>query len=361
MKIASVETIRLSIPFDDLRPVLGVAPAAWDTLDFVLVRIETDTGIVGWGEAFSYFCAGSVKAMLDETVLPMLIGQDAGDPAAISEMLQRNLVLFGRYGVTIFALSGIDIALWDIAGKAQGKSVSDLIGGAKRSKLAAYASLVRYGKGAAARHVTEMAQAEGYDFIKLHEISRDVIAACLPALGEARLMIDVNCEWDARKASEMAVWLAKKGVFWLEEPTFPPEDFAALSDLAKVSPIASGENLCTSWQFKNLIASGNVRYLQPSVTKVGGISEMLKIMGLAAGHDVSLMPHSPYFGPGYLASLHIGAVVPDVPVFEYLYVWPKAQLYDDLPVPQQGFVTVPTAPGLGMDPNPDVIRDYLIP
>lgn len=361
MKIAKIETIRLDIPFDDGGTGLGMTPSAWNQLDMVLVRIETDTGLVGWGEAFSYFCASAVKAMLDDTVIPMLIGREADDPQAISMLLQQKLVLFGRYGITIFALSGIDIALWDLKAKAAGKPLAELIGGRKRKSVPAYASLVRYGDPGVAAKFTAQALAEGYDYIKLHEVTREAIGACDAARGKAELMVDVNCNWPEPEAQNMAAWLAGINTFWLEEPTFPPEDFAQMVRLADKIAISAGENLCTAWQFEALIASGGVRYPQPSVTKVGGISEMLKISKAAEAADhVRLMPHSPYFGPGYLATLQIGSALRDEPLFEYLYIWPEAWLYPQTPQPVQGRVAIPQGPGLGFEPDPEVIARYRV-
>lgn len=361
MKIAAVDIIRLDIPFEDGGTGLGMTPSAWNQLDMVLVRITTDTGHVGWGEAFSYYCARAVVAMLEDTVAPLLIGQPADDPQAISAMLQRRLCLFGRYGITIFALSGVDIALWDLKARAAGVPLAALLGGPRRDGLAAYASLVRYGEGAVAAAFTAQARAEGFDYIKLHEATRSAIAPCFDALQGARLMVDVNCNWPEAEAAEMARWLHERGTFWLEEPTFPPEDYAQMGRIAGRLALSGGENLCTAWQFADAIGSGHLAYPQPSVTKVGGISEMLKIMDLARRHpQVRLMPHSPYFGPGYLATLQICAALETEPLFEYLYVQPEAWLYRDMPLPRQGRVAVPQGPGLGLDPDPAVIARFRV-
>jgi len=290
----------------------------------------------------------------------MLLGVDVSDPGATSEALQRKLVLFGRYGITIFALSGIDIALWDLKAKAAGVPVAALLGAIRRRDLPAYASLVRYGDAALAATFTAQARDEGYDHIKLHEISREAIAACDAEKGRAALMMDANCAWEAAEARNMAAWLSKRGIHWLEEPTFPPEDFAALAALPETPPLSCGENLCTRWQFAALMASGAVRYPQPSVTKVGGFSEVLKIMAMAEERGVRLMPHSPYFGPGYLATLQIGAALREEPLFEYLYVWPEAWIYPDMPHPENGRTTIPNGPGLGMDPDLDVLERFRV-
>ncbi|QEL27298.1 mandelate racemase/muconate lactonizing enzyme family protein (plasmid) [Bosea sp. F3-2] len=361
MRIAAAESIRLAIPFSDGGRGEGMTPSTWNQLDTVLVRLESDTGLVGWGEAFAYFCAGAVKAMLDETVLPLLIGCEASDPASISDMLQRKLNLFGRYGITIFALSGVDIALWDMKGKREGVPISTLLGGRRRDAIPAYASLVRYGHAETAARFTRKALKDGYRHIKLHEVARSEIAACHAELGGASLMVDVNCTWRTEEAASMAGWLGDLGALWLEEPTFPPEDFEQLRQLRSPIPLSCGENLCTAWQFEALLAAGVVRYPQPSVTKVGGLSEVARIIELADKRDdVVIMPHSPYFGPGYLATLHICAALRKEPLFEYLYVWPESQIYDGLPEPKDGLIQPPRGPGLGLEPNIDIVRRYRI-
>lgn len=327
----------------------------------LLVRIETEEGLIGWGDCFGYFCAESVEAFLRRSVIPLLIGAEISDPAAISFMLQKRLTLFGRYGISIFALSGIDIALWDLKGKAAGKSLSAMIAPEAAQEVQAYASLVRYGDAETAARFTARARDDGFRHIKLHEIAHPEIAACDAVRGNAALMVDVNCAWDADEALAMAEWLNVRDTLWLEEPTFPPEDMGALRILHEAVPglaLSSGENLCTAWQFEPLITSGAVAYPQPSVTKVGGISEFLKIAAMARKAGLTLMPHSPYFGPGYLASLHLCAACGPASLFEYLYVWPEAALFDPMPLPVNGRIAVPGGPGLGSDPDPDVVARY---
>ena len=269
MKIAAVETLLLSIPFNDGGKGEGLTPGTWNTLETVLVRIITEDGTEGWGEAFGYFCGAAVKAMLDRSVVPLLIGVEAGDPEAISDLLQRRLALFGRYGITIFALSGVDLALCDLKAQAAGVPLHRLLGTQMRDQVTAYASLVRYGDAAVAAEFTRRARREGYDYIKLHENTRAEIDACYAVREDARMMVDVNCSWSVDEAHEMAAHLADLGTFWLEEPTFPPEDMSPLSGIARAGagvPLSGGENLCTAYQFREMIACGAVRYPQPSVT-----------------------------------------------------------------------------------------------
>ena len=360
MKITAVEPIWLSIPFTDGGRGEGLTPTAWRSLDIVLVRIDTDAGITGWGEAFGYFVAPATAQIITRMIAPVLIGQSVDSPADINLMLQRRLALFGRYGITMFAISGVDIALWDIAAKASGVPLADLLGGTRRATIPAYASLVRYGDAGTAARFSARAADEGYGAIKLHEITLDEIAACRRAVGTLGMAVDVNCAWDPDEARRNIAALADLNALWLEEPLFPPEDIGALATLGQAVPLAAGENLCTAHQFAPLIRSGAVTFAQPSVTKVGGITEFIRIADMASAAGMTLMPHSPYFGPGYHATLHLCAALGACDLFEYLYVWPDALPDPRTPLPRQGMIALPDGPGLGFRPDPDIVARYRV-
>ena len=144
MKIARIDTHSVKVPYTFGGSHKGEGLRTWTTNNILLVRVETDSGIVGWGEAFCYACTDAVRAAVHNMIAPLAIGQDARDIARLCYDLQQKLHLFGRYGITIFALSGLDIALWDIAGKAAGLPLHRLLGGAGRDRLPAYASLLKY-------------------------------------------------------------------------------------------------------------------------------------------------------------------------------------------------------------------------
>ena len=359
-RITSVEPIMLKIPFDDGSSGVGLMPTKWTSLEYVLVKVTTDDGLVGWGDAFAYFCAASVAAALRDMVAPVVIGQEADDPAAVNLMLQRRLHLHGRYGITIFAISGLDIALWDLAGKRSGKSVSHLIGGRKRDRVPAYASLMRYGDPALVEKFAAKAAGEGYADIKLHEIARETIGAGRKGAGpEIRLTTDINCNWSIAETEAIMPFLKEIDLFWLEEPIFPPEDWAALKALGRFGiPISAGENACTAVEFSRLVEA--VTYPQPSVTKVGGISEALKVCDIAASAGKTVMPHSPYFGPGYWATLQLAAARAEIGLFEYLYISQEAVIDESMPRPEKGWLTVPDLPGIGCIPDPKVIERYQV-
>jgi L-alanine-DL-glutamate epimerase-like enolase superfamily enzyme len=278
--------------------------------------------------------------------------------------LKRALHLFGRSGPVQYALGGLDIALWDLAGKRTGRSVCALLGGPIRDRLQAYTSLMRLSDRATIHHACERAVQKGFKRVKLHEVTVDAVAAAREALGpEVQLMLDVNCAWDLNTAIAMGRALEPYRLTWLEEPIWPPEDVGALKQLRTVVdiPIAVGENIGNAVSFDPLLASDAVLYLQPSVTKVGGISEFREVAHLAKAHKRLLAPHSPYFGPGLLATLQMGAVFPEIGGVEIFGVELEAPLFgaDGLP-DAAGDVLIPTGPGLGADPDIAVVERYRV-
>ena len=175
------------------------------------------------------------------------------------------------------------------------------------------------------------------------------------------IMVDTNCPWTPEQARQMTLKLRPYDLHWLEEPIFPPEDFPAIARLRAGTGVAmaAGENNCTAVQFRDMFAANAVDYAQPSVTKVGGVTEFLKVATLADAAGVTLMPHSPYFGPGFLATLQLTAArgQPGALVERY-HMDLEASLYGELIDPVNGAFAVPQGPGLGRDPDPDVIKTY---
>ena len=371
MKIARIETIPLAIPHEHGGPPPAWGGQAWQGLSILLVRVETEDGAAGWGEAFSYNCMPAVQAVVDATVAPILIGRDATDIVALNRALQQALHLFGRYGITMFGISAVDIALWDLAGKRAGLPLGQLLGGpAAPPAVPGYASLLKYQDRELVAAAVRSALDQGYPAIKLHETGEPEIAAARETMGDGvPLCTDTNCPWTPAEARAMAARLKAYDLYWLEEPIFPPEDYAALARLQRESGVdlACGENACTAFEFRRMLDAGAVRYLQPSVTKVGGVTEFLKVLALAEHHDVTVMPHSPYFGPGWLATLQLLAAMPLTgrpggAWVERFYTRLEATLYPGFVSPEgDGLFRIPSGPGLGAEPDADVIRDYRVP
>ena len=362
MRISKVDAIPLRIPFTHGGPSITWAGNDWKALDIVLVRIETDTGLVGWGEAFSYNCRRAVTAMLEDTVAPLILGRNVQERAVLVHDLQVKLHLWGRYGISMFAISGIDMALWDLAGKIAGQSLGQLLGGGKTT-LPAYASLLKYQDPEVVAQRTEHALGQGYRLIKLHESTVEPVRAARETAGEdIAIMLDVNCAWSPTEVGEIVQQLVECRLHWLEEPVWPPENFRALSELREAYgvPVASGENVCTAWQFQSMFDFDAVDYAQPSVTKVGGVSEFLKVVAIAETCNVAIAPHSPYFGPGFLATAQLISAMPGEVPFERFYMDLEGSLYGSAIDPVAGYLDVPQGPGLGLEPDPDVIRDFQV-
>src|SRR5690242_10145656 len=205
MRITSVETLVLTMPLviDAATPMLH--GRARTSIDMLLVRVDTDAGVTGWGEAFGHRIFPATRAAIDTLLAPMCVGRDPRGIAALGDDLQRVLHGVGRNGPTIYALSGIDIALWDIAGKIAGVPLYRLLGGGTRTDLPAYASLLRYGDAKAVAFYTEQALARGYRDIKLHEITLPEVRAARDVAGaDARIMLDTNCPWTVVEAIDTA-------------------------------------------------------------------------------------------------------------------------------------------------------------
>ncbi|MGH6816499.1 MAG: mandelate racemase/muconate lactonizing enzyme family protein [Hyphomicrobiaceae bacterium] len=360
--ISRIDAIPLRIPFADGSAAVGLMPQKWTHLDICLVRVETTDGIVGWGEAFAYACLSATTAAVRDMVAPLVVGRAVDDIPVLNRELQQKLHIQGRSGITVFAISGIDIALWDIAAKARGISLSEHLGGRRRETVPAYASLVRYGDPNLVRRFAEQAVADGYRDVKLHEITLPAIEAGRAAAGpQVRLTTDINCNWSLAEAERMLPEMKRLDLYWVEEPVFPPDDATVLAGLIERFgvAVASGENACTAAEFARTMPA--VTYPQPSVTKVGGVSEFLKVCDLAQRAGKTPMPHSPYFGPGYWATLQLAAARPECGLFEYLLVEPEAWLSPGIPRPKDGQVAIPNAPGLGFQPDESVIRTYRQP
>ena len=360
MKITRVETRVLNLPMlvdRDATPMLG--GRARTSIDMLLVRVDTDAGITGWGEAFGHRIFPATRAAIDTLLGPMIVGREASQIGAITDDLQRALHGVGRGGPTIYALSGLDIALWDIAGKAAGLPLYKLLGGSRTEDLPAYASLLRYGNAKAVARYTEQALQRGYRHVKIHEITLPEIKAARDVAGPGiPLMVDTNCPWTVPEAIAMAKAMAPLDVHWLEEPVWPPENLAGLAEVRARGGLstAAGENYGTAWDFRRAFEAGALTYAQPSVTKIGGVTEMRRVMTLAESFGVTVVPHSAYFGPGLLASIHCIAAMPGGSLVERFYCDFADNPLGEAIHPRNGRIAVPQGPGLGLDPDPRVLE-----
>jgi L-alanine-DL-glutamate epimerase-like enolase superfamily enzyme len=366
MKIARIETIPLRIPFTTGGASAGGVwgPGDLQMVDSLVVKITTDEGLIGWGETFGFTAVPAVKLVIDNILAPGLIGFDVTLREEAMLTMQKKFHVFGRSGAFIYGLSAIDIALWDIAGKRANEPVHALLGGAEAMKLACYASLIRYADPELVRHNVRRAVASGYRHLKLHEITVEAVRAAREAAGpEIEITLDVNCPWTVREALDMTPKLRPFNLRWIEEPVWPPENYAGLARVRSQGgiPVAAGENASTLTDFQHLLEADAVDFIQPSPAKMGGITELKKVYALAHAHNVAVMVHTFYDGPGLLASVHTSAALGGPKsLIEWRYFDLEAQLYGEAIIPRDGCIAVPRDAGLGIEPNEDVIRDYRV-
>ena len=190
--------------------------------------------------------------------------------------------------------------------------------------------------------------------------SNSLPAEAAPGAAAAKIMLDVNCAWSVAQACEMADALKPMGLLWLEEPVWPPEDCEGLAVARQHGiPIAAGENVAGLHGFRSLIKAGAIDIAQPSVTKIGGVGEVMNVIGDCRSHGIGFAPHSPYFGPGLLATMHICAATMSDPLVEVLWIDMEANPFDPWVRVRDGHVSLPPGPGLGCEPDPTVMARYL--
>jgi D-galactarolactone cycloisomerase len=236
-----------------------------------------------------------------------------------------------------------------------------LLGGASRTYVRAYASLLRYGKAETVARICADRVRQGFRHIKLHEHDiAAVIAARDGAGADTALMNDVNCPWPVVEAIDMERAYRKANLYWLEEPVWPPEDHSGLARMRSRAQtlIAAGENAAGLHDFKDLFEKGAIDIAQPSVTKIGGITVMRKIAALAEAHAIKFIPHCAYFGPGNLASIHIVAAHGPDTLLENIYANLQASPFGDAMLARDGMVAVPQSAGLGVEPDMAVVAKY---
>lgn len=328
-------------------------------LDSALVRLETEDGLVAWGESY---CVEprALQAVFETLVAPLAVGKSASDPNLLPT-LQRALHNLGRSGPVVHALAGLDIALWDWRAKQAKVPLYELLGGKQRERIPAYASLLQYYDNAELlQRVTTQALDEGYREIKLHERTATALAAARQAAGRhIPIMVDTNCAWLPEQAAEAIASMLEHDPFWIEEPLWPPEDSQALARLQRSCgvPLAVGENASSTYALIELIEQETLRYVQPSVIKLG-LTAALQISQRCAGTQVICAPQVAFFGPGYLATIHLLAAQAQEVSLERLYVQLEHTPYGNSVPIENGWVRVPDGPGLGADPETELAQGH---
>jgi D-galactarolactone cycloisomerase len=337
-----------------------------------LVAVSTDEGVTGWGSVFT--SDALVQAALD-LLKPLYLGENPLEPERVSEKLHANTFWMGRGGAVTHAISGIDIALWDILGKATGQPVGRLLGGRYRDRVLPYASLLM-GEPGPLRDRLLAVREQGFRAFKIgwgpfgrESDAKDeqIVRAAREAVGrDALLMVDAgasNAFWPQsfKWAVRTARMLAELGVYWFEEP-LPPDHLADYVHLRRNSPlpIAGGEVLTRRQSFVPWLREGAFDIVQPDVTKVGGISEERRIAWMAEENGIRFIPHGWNTALGLAADLHLASACRHTDLVEYLTGSP---FIDDLverkwKLDEGGMLSVPEGPGLGISLNPDAVERY---
>jgi len=335
-----------------------------------LVEVVTDTGLTALGSV--YTSAALVQAALD-LLRPLYEGASAIDPAATTEMLHQNTFWQGRGGSVTHAISGIDMALWDLLGQVTGQPIHRLLGGKLRSRVKPYASMLMEDPGKM-RDKLQAAHGRGFRAFKIGwgpfgrqnaKVDEAIVRESREAVGdECELMVDAggsDALWPHgyKWAVTTAEMLAAYEVTWFEEP-LRPDDLEGYVELTRQSrlPIAAGEVLTRRQSFLPWIERRAVDYLQPDVTKVGGLSEQHRIGQYADDHNILVVPHGWNTGVGLAADLHLTAAAGNGRWVEYLTPEPYLdEVFLTRPVlDSEGYIQVPEGPGYGFSWNPDGIE-----
>ena len=346
------------------------------SLDAVVVRVQTDTGLVGWGEAHTPVGAEASQAIVDHLLKDLLYGRDPLDINPIWELMYSTMRLRGHNsGFMLEAMSGVDIALFDIAGQALGVPAAKLMGGVLRDRIPVYASSlprVHVSAGEAGwQGLADYARAladEGYRCFKVKlgidiEQDRHALQVMRAAVGpDVAIAIDVNGAYDLALAKQAGRMMEQEGALWLEEPLFP-ENLRGYAELAAALDIivAGGECLDNRWIFNDFLAAGALDLVQPDVSRAGGLSESKRISDLADLYSVPFAPHVSIGTAIYMAaSLQWAAAGPNLMMCE----WPLEQsalgngiLAEPFQF-ERGFVKLPDRPGLGIVVDEAALRRW---
>jgi len=358
------------------------------SFDMALVRVETIDGLVGWGEAKAAVgSAGSCRALVacvNDELGPALVGRDArrvneaadrmynGPRADYAATRGRVFPVLGRRGLTVSAISGVDMALWDLLGRSLDAPVVELWGGACRSHMALYAS---GGWGDVHGIGAELSgyAAAGFGAVKMRvgvidgtvDASVARVAAARQALGDGvGLMVDAHGTFSVPEAKRFAAGIEPYGVRWFEEPVSADDRRGAAAVRASTSvAIAAGESEFTRFDFRDLIERDAVDVLQPDLAICGGPSEGRRIAALAEAYQLELAPHCWGSALSFRAGASLAFASPAATVIEYsLGANPLLHDFGDEDVIiEAGRIDAPTAPGLGVTPRPAFIAEFTVP
>src|SRR3954468_7456065 len=370
MKITRVEAIHLRLP--------NVNERCDGSQETLLVKVHTDEGIVGVGEvdSSSLVAKAIIEAPLSHKICRGLaecvLGQDPFEIDRLIHRMYEGSIFFGRQGAAIQAMSGIEIGLWDLAGKATGRPAYPLLGGGVRQGFRPYASILFGDTPAETERIGRALAAQGYRAVKFgwgpmgQSEAGDLaqVRAARQGLGpEVELMVDAGLCWDTATAIRRAGQFEPFNLTWLEEPLHPDnlDGYARLSGLSPVR-IAAGEEVCDVKEFQRLMDVGGIDVAQVDVTRVGGLARSKRIGWDSAERHRLCVNHSYKTGVNIAASLHFVAALPNTHYFEYCVE--QGALRQKLTRQRfpviDGDISVPEEPGLGIELDEEVVARYRV-
>ncbi|SOZ39144.1 mandelate racemase/muconate lactonizing enzyme family protein [Cupriavidus neocaledonicus] len=370
MKITRITAIPLSYRLPEGKTVtMGVGSTL--KRDAIIIRVETSEGIVGYGESHPGRSPGAITSLIHNTLSPLLVGMDATDVVGIWQRVHR--MQFSSHGLgagAALAHSGIDMALWDIRGKAAKMPLYKLLGGSRR-RIPAYAGGIALGYQPAAS-LAEEAQSyieQGYQAVKLRigdSVKADIerVRHVRRVLGaDVDILTDANTAYTIADVRRVMPVLAEIQAGWLEEP-FACNDFASYREAARISPVvplAAGENHFMRFEFAQLLEAGAVQVWQPDLSKTGGITEGMRIAAMASAFRIPIHAHSSATGLNHAATLHFLAATENAGYFEACVSQfnPFRDMFGKtFEIGRDGCVVPPEAPGLGVEVDEDIFKQY---
>jgi D-galactarolactone cycloisomerase len=384
MRIRSIRTYALRA---ELAEPFGWSVHTTATRQAVLVEVECDNGLIGWGESGSGTLPRVGAAFVDEVLAPLVIGEDPFDLAGIWQKVRGTFDRVGwHFGLSMQAFSGLEMALWDLMGRATGRPVWQLLGGRVRERVEAYATGLYYYPGQSDPSAAREAEARGYVNQGFRAMKMKVggltpaddageVERIRGAVGDdIRLMVDANGAYDSRTAIEIGRTLERMRIAWYEEPVQRTDVDGYLEVKRSLDlPITGGEHLATLDGFLPLISRRAVDIVQPDIANCGGLAEARRIAALASAFHVRVYPHVWGTPLAIAAALHFVATLPSTPATvtptalaqEPLFEFDctphpiREALMTDALTPRSGWLDIPAAPGLGVDVDRRVLERFV--
>jgi L-alanine-DL-glutamate epimerase-like enolase superfamily enzyme len=334
-----------------------------DALYLVLCKVTVRSGLVGYGECLCLFPSWqrSLVAAIRDAVAPLFLGKSVEDRERLNVQARIRMASFGRAGTNLNALAAVDMALWDIAGKASGRSLSTLLGGRQRTRVPVMASLDPYNDiGKVGACIDRALEAE-VAAVKIHESDLPVIEAARKAAGQQMPFV-ADCN-NSHTIADIQIQLSRwqaLNLLWFEDPVWPPESLLDSPNLARIV-VGMGADLGSAEQLAMYAKAVSVGVLQPDICMIGGVSEAKRAMAMLGPLGKLIAPHTPFIGPAGLANLHFLATMNDVAYYAVIDAEPHMDMYGDSGLTRwQPDLSVPTGPGLGLDPNPAYLKTYSV-